>query len=142
VGLSQETTCFISISYFDDDDQFADFVVHEAAHVFHNCKRESLGLAGSRRREWLLDIDYAKRETFAYACEAYARISAISAKAALRQQAVEQHAAASLPPDDRVDHDEYLDILDEAVRARNGWQRILKRCAPIRGLRPAAAATS
>jgi hypothetical protein len=76
VGLNQETTCYVAMSYFDEDDPFADFVVHEAAHVFHNCKRETLGLAATRRREWLLEIDYAKRETFAYACEAYSRISA------------------------------------------------------------------
>jgi hypothetical protein len=30
------------------------------------------------------------------------------------------------------DYDEYLDIPGEAVRARNGWQSILKRCAPAR----------
>jgi hypothetical protein len=30
------------------------------------------------------------------------------------------------------DYDEYLDIPGGAVRARNGWQRILKRCAPAR----------
>jgi hypothetical protein len=41
VGLSQETTCYVAMSYFDEDDPFADFVVHEAAHVFHNCKRET-----------------------------------------------------------------------------------------------------
>lgn len=36
VGLSEETTCYVSMSYFEKDDPFADFVVHEAAHVFHN----------------------------------------------------------------------------------------------------------
>jgi len=52
----------------------SDYAIHEAAHIFHNCKREMIGLPATRRREWLLDIDYAKRETFAYACEAYSRI--------------------------------------------------------------------
>lgn len=28
----------------------------------------------TRRREWLLDIDFRKRETFAHACETYNRI--------------------------------------------------------------------
>lgn len=27
-----------------EEDEFADFVVHEAAHVFHNTKRRTLGL--------------------------------------------------------------------------------------------------
>ena len=136
VGLSQETTCYVSMSYFREDDPFADFVVHEAAHVFHNCKRESLGLAESRHREWLLNIDYPRRETFAYACEAYSCISAMAVDTRQRQQALERHAETALPPDDRVDHDEYLDILHEAVRARNGWQRILKRCSPGQSRRP------
>ncbi len=141
VGMSQETTCYVAMTYFDEEDPFADFVVHEAAHVFHNCKRETLGLAETRRREWLLEIDYVKRETFAYACEAYSRISSAADNSRQRLQALEQHAQGALPPDDRVDHDEYLDILDEAVRGRNGWQRILKRCAPSRVRHPSALKT-
>ncbi|NUP86398.1 MAG: hypothetical protein HUU30_11695 [Burkholderiaceae bacterium] len=142
VGLSQEMTCYVAMSYFDEDDPFADFVVHEAAHVFHNCKRETLGLAQTRRREWLLEIDYVKRETFAYACESYSRISSTAGNPRQRLQALEQHALGPLPPDDRVDHGEYLDILGEAVRARNGWQRILKRCAPSRVRRPSVPMTT
>jgi hypothetical protein len=133
VGLSQETTCYVSMSYFHETDPFADFVVHEAAHVFHNCKRTAIGLEESRRHEYLLNIDYFKRETFAYACEAYSRISLMATATKFRKEALQRHAEALLPPDDRVDHHEYLDILGEAVRARNGWQRILKRCAPVSG---------
>jgi hypothetical protein len=33
-----------------------------------------IGLPETRTREWLLPIDFRKRETFGYACEAYARI--------------------------------------------------------------------
>jgi hypothetical protein len=130
VGLSEETTCYVSASYFHETDPFADFVVHEAAHVFHNCKRIMLELPYSGRKEYLLNIDYKRRETFAYACEAYSRISTMAAGISQRQDALARHAQALLPPDDRVDHDEYLDILGEALTARNGWQRILKRCAP------------
>lgn len=74
VGLSEATTCFVSLEYFVQQDKFADFIVHEAAHVFHNSKRERLGLRSTRRREFLLEIDFHQRETFAYACEAYSRI--------------------------------------------------------------------
>ncbi|ACC76451.1 hypothetical protein C9I56_33275 [Paraburkholderia caribensis] len=133
VGLSEETTCYVSMRYFEETDPFADFVVHEAAHVFHNCKRTTVGLNGSRHGKYLVNVDYKRRETFAYACEAYFRITAMATGTRQRRDALEQHAETSLPPDDRVDHDEYLDILDEAVQARNGWQRILKRCAPIEG---------
>ncbi|ACC75951.1 hypothetical protein PPMP20_17945 [Paraburkholderia phymatum] len=130
VGLSEQTTCYISMSYFQETDPFADFVVHEAAHAFHNCKRATVGLRESSRGEHLLNIEYAKRETFAYACEAYSRISSMAAGVKQRLETLERHADGFLPPDDRVDHEEYLDILGEAVKSRNGWKRILKRCAP------------
>jgi hypothetical protein len=38
-----------------------------------------------------------------------------------------------MPADDRLDVEEYLDILREAVAARNGWKRILARCSPPQG---------
>ena len=44
VGLSEEQTCYVSPAYFSEDDPYADFVVHEMAHVFHNCKRRTAGL--------------------------------------------------------------------------------------------------
>ena len=130
VGLSEETTCYVSPAYFTSQDDFADYVVHEAAHVFHNCKRATVGLKETRRREFLLDIDYRKRETFAYACEAYSCIVARGGTAADRRAALGAHADGSLPGDDSIDLDEYLDILQEAVEARNGWKRMLQRCAP------------
>jgi len=76
VGISEGTTCYVSPDYFAEDDPFADFVVHEAAHIFHNCKRRTMGLRDTRTREWLLDIEFRKRETFVYSCEAYACIAA------------------------------------------------------------------
>ncbi|WP_288830904.1 hypothetical protein [uncultured Paraburkholderia sp.] len=132
VGLSEEMKCYVSMVYFEETDPFADFVVHEAAHVFHNCKRSSVGLDESRRREYLLNIECAKRETFAYSCEAYSRISSMATSMKQRQEALEEHAKGPFPPDERVDHDEYLDILREAIGSRNGWQHILKRCAPAK----------
>lgn len=57
VGISEETTCYVSPDFFAEDDPFADFVVHEAAHIFHNCKRGTLGLRETRTKEWLLDIE-------------------------------------------------------------------------------------
>jgi hypothetical protein len=67
VGLSEEMICFVSPRYFSDPDPASDFVVHEVAHIFHNCKRRTAGLSETRRKEWILDIAFHKRETFAYA---------------------------------------------------------------------------
>lgn len=50
VGLSEEGTCYLSTDYLSSEDPFADFVVHEAAHTFHNCKRSSVGLRETRTR--------------------------------------------------------------------------------------------
>ena len=108
---------------------FDDFIVHEAAHVFHNWKREYAGLPFSRRKEWPLDIEFCKRETFAYSCEVYARILEQASTAKTRLAMVEQYAADPFG-DERIDVQEHVDILREAATARNGWKRILASCAP------------
>jgi hypothetical protein len=132
VGLSEETSCYLSLDYLKEpcDDPFADYLVHEAAHVFHNCRRCTIGLPETRTRHTLLNIHYAKRETFAYACEAYSRILTMSKSAKGRRDALALHAQGPLPNEDIVDRIEYLGILGEAVSARNGWKRILQACAP------------
>ncbi len=50
VGLNEETTCYASIEYFRNHNPFDDYVIHEAAHIFHNCKREMIGLSATCRR--------------------------------------------------------------------------------------------
>jgi hypothetical protein len=132
VGLSEETTCYVSLEYFEERDPFADFIVHEAAHIFHNCKRHTLGLPETRRREWLLDIEYRKRETFAYSCEAYSRILERAASAAARRQLADEYGATTRIAEERVNPTEVADVVREAAAARNGWKVILKRCAPSR----------
>jgi hypothetical protein len=132
VGLSEETTCYVSMKYFNHNNPYEDYVIHEAAHIFHNCKRELIGLPAIRRCEWLLDIDYAKRETFAYSCEAYSRILEMGENRSERIQLLSEHIEGPMPPDDRVDEDEYVDILRESVPARNGWKLILDRCSPTK----------
>ena len=129
VGMSVGTTCYISMEYFGEQDDLSDYVVHEAAHVFHNTKRLTIGLAGTKRREWLLPIQFRKRETFAYACEAYSRILEIAKKPADRRALVETLSARPLPSDDRVDPDEYIAILTEAANRKNGWKSILAHCS-------------
>jgi hypothetical protein len=135
LGLSEETTCYVSVEYFTGSGRFDDFIVHEAAHVFHNCKRQTIGLNHTRRREWLLEIEFAKRETFAHACEAYSRILVLGKRPADRRALLFDLEREPLPGAPGVDPDEYVDVLREAVAARNGWKRILARCAPSRRAR-------
>jgi len=127
-GFSEETTFYVSMAYFGDDDPFADWVVHEAAHVFHNWKREFVGLPSTRTREFLLPIDYKKRELFAYACEAYATILEKAESPADRRRLHAEYAANWAPSADRMDRSELIAAVAEAVDARNGWKRILRRC--------------
>jgi hypothetical protein len=136
VGLSEETTCYVSPEYFAEDDPFADFIVHEAAHIFHNCKRATIGLPETRTRVWLLDIEYRKRETFAYACEAYAHVLQRGEHPAERRTLAEEYGCAVRISEERVDATEAASIVRDAAAARNGWKAILARCAPTR--RPVA----
>jgi hypothetical protein len=127
VGVSEEGTCYLSTDYFSSKDPFADFVVHEAAHTFHNCKRSSVGLRETRTRCWLLNISFRRRETFAYCCEAYARILEQTKGFAKRRVLADEFARRVNISDDRVDRAEVVAIIYEAVKARNGWKVILER---------------
>ena len=131
VGMSEETTCYVSPDYFTEGDPFADFIVHEAAHIFHNCKRRTIGLYETRRKEWLLDIEFTKRETFAYSCEAYARIVARAKSPTERRALAVEYGSKRRISAERVDPAEVASIVAEASNARNGWKVILARCAPI-----------
>ncbi|MEO8268256.1 MAG: hypothetical protein ABI557_00970 [Aureliella sp.] len=128
VGFSANTTCYVSMAYFEETTPFADYVVHEAAHVFHNARRRDAGLMGRREDAWLLPIDFRKRETFAYACEAYSRICELADGAPARRSQLEELKGLPLPPDERVESDEYVDLLTNAVNCRIGWKAILEGC--------------
>ncbi len=130
VGISEETTCYVSPDYFAEDDPFADFIVHEAAHIFHNCKRRTIGLRETRTKEWLLNIEFRQRETFAYSCEAYARIVARAKDVVARRALAAEYGAERRISEERVDPAEVASIVAEAAAARNGWKVILARCAP------------
>ncbi|MHB8590132.1 MAG: hypothetical protein ACYDA0_15010 [Candidatus Dormibacteraceae bacterium] len=129
VGFSEETTCYVSAEYFENVHPFADFLVHEAAHIFHNCKRATIGLAQTRRHEWLIEIAFRRRETFAYSCEAYSRILERSPRAAERQQLAAEFGRTASIPDSGASSAEVANIVREAASARNGWIVIRRRCA-------------
>lgn len=130
LGMNEETRCYVSLTYFEEENPFADYVVHEAAHIFHNTKRQRVGLHHTRHREWMLEIEFHKRENFAYTCEVYSRILEQGRTPSRRRALFEEYRQDPIVADDRVDTEEHLDILAEAVAARNGWRRILRRCAP------------
>ena len=77
-----------------------------------------------------VELEFTKRETFAYVCEAYSRIAALAESKSERLVLLDEHAKAVTLSDERVNREEYLDILGEAVATRSGWKRILERCAP------------
>lgn len=132
LGLSEGTQCLVSLDYFEDleADPFADYVVHEVAHLFHNNKRRYVDLPAKGRHEWILDIEFRKRELFAHACEFYSRIAAAAIGRRGREALVEEFAPRAGGFSEQVDADVLVDVLREASGARNGWQRILRRCAP------------
>ena len=88
----------------------------------------TIGLPEIQHQERLLPIEFRKRETFAYAIEAYSRICELAKKPAERRALFAELASHPLPPTDFVETEEYLDILKEAISQRNGWKAILKRC--------------
>jgi hypothetical protein len=117
------------MNYFSSIDPYEDSVVHEAANVFNYAKRERLGLRHTRNNEWLLDLDFRKRETCAYCCEAYSRLLDLEDKRTSRHSRLEA-AESNLPSDERVDPDAYIDVLREALSTHIGWKRVLSHCTP------------
>jgi hypothetical protein len=99
--------------------------------VFHNCKRATLGLRETRAKKWLLDIEYRKRETFAYACEAYAGVLKRGKLPAERLALAEEYGGCVRISEERVDTGEVACIVRAAAAAPNGWKVILARCAPM-----------
>jgi hypothetical protein len=140
-GFSQDTTCYVSPQYFREDHRFADFIVHEAAHVFHNCKRSTLGLNETRSKVWLLDVEYRRRETFAYSCEAYSRILELGRCPADRQALADEFGLTVSIADERADDHEVARIVRAATAARNGWKLILAECQGV-SPRPVVSARS
>ena len=129
VGMGEETTSYVSMIYFAESDPFADYVVHEMAHVFHNWKRAWTGLLPIRHREFLLNIKFAKRELFAFACEVYSRILEMGWCRRERRSLLDRFAHESHIAGKGKERVELLEILSAAVEARNGWKRILEKCA-------------
>lgn len=141
LGVSQETICYVSADYFGEQRRLDDYVLHEVAHVFHNWKRHYAGLKETRTREWLLEIEFKKRETFAYSCEAYGWIVEHARTRRERIAMAQEYATGVVRfGDEDLDTNELASIVSEACEARNGWKVILRRCAAQRRSRREALA--
>jgi hypothetical protein len=121
VGLSEETTCWVSGILRAEGAVRRHRRARGGAHLpqlqtaHDRAARDApQGVAASDR--------VPEAETFAYGCEAYARILDLGAGPADRRALLHELSRGQLPAAERVDGDEYLDILREAVEARNGWR--------------------
>ena len=72
------------------------------------------------------------RETFAYACEAYRRICELARGPQARRAVLEKLKQLPPPPDERVNADEYFELLTHAVNRGNGWKAIVEGCSEQR----------
>ena len=128
VGLSDGTSCYVTAEYLNARDHFSDFLVHEVAHMFHNCHRHQLGLVQTVDTKYPLPIDYRRHETFAYSCEFFSCITARATLPADRLALVAVLEASWRADEERVDIGLVVDILRQAVVAPDGWQVVLQRC--------------
>jgi hypothetical protein len=127
--MSVGTTCFVSMDYFRANHRFADFVVHDAAHIFHNCKRRTLGLPETR------GPNGCSRSTSRSARPSPTRVRPT---AVFSSSPMAPTRGASYISNSRVDPSwemrwrarDYLEAVRAAIAARNGSKRILHACAP------------
>lgn len=130
VGLSSETACYVSALYFLESNTASDFVIHEAAHIFHNWKRARAGLRSTPTREWLLPVAFTRRETFAYSCEAYGWVMEQAANGRETAALLDEFAAyAPHLTEPTIEPEEVVAIVRAACTRKNGWKYILSRCA-------------
>lgn len=60
------------------------------------------------------------------------RILELGETRSARSSFLSELSEGAMPPDERVDGTEYVEILREAIAARNGWKRIFEKCSPVR----------
>ena len=65
----------VSWSAYETKDPYSEVVAHEAAHMLHYLKPSHYGLRVRRGLERFVDIEFRHRELFAYASEAYSRVT-------------------------------------------------------------------
>jgi hypothetical protein len=119
-------------SAYQTDDPYSDVVVHEAAHMLHYLKPSHYGLNVRRGQERFVDIEFHRRELFAYACEAYSRVVLYAgrrSRIAFAEKMLD--GAFSFP---RTQIKEVAALVVSAARARNGW-RLIREATVIHNTR-------
>jgi hypothetical protein len=99
---------------------FTDVVVHEVAHLLHTLQPADVGLAGAPGP--LLAVPPRRRETFAYACEAWATLAGAAPED--RHARVDAFRATRAVDDARVDRARLDALLVAGAGTGNGWGEI------------------
>jgi hypothetical protein len=123
-------------SAYQNDDPYSDVIVHEAAHLLHYLKPEHYGLQIRRGQERFVDVEFRHRELFAYACEAYYRVTLQGERKSRIWFAEKMRQEAFSFPSDQIEPVAALVLA--AARARNGW-RLIRNATTIRSTRRRAA---
>lgn len=121
-GISGGSYAHCRWSAFHSDDAYSDVIVHEAAHLLHYLKPELCGLRVPKTKERFVDVDFHRRELFAYTCEAYSCVlQRGNHTSRLGFAGMMRDDAFSFPDDQIV---QISDLVAAATRARNGWRTI------------------
>jgi hypothetical protein len=98
-GLCAAGHAWVLPRAFAAPEGFTDVVVHEVAHLLHTLRGEDVGLPTVGP---LLRVPPLRRETFAYACEVWARVTADAATPPERIERLRVFRATAAPEDARV----------------------------------------
>lgn len=91
--------------------------------------------------EQRLRTEFRERETFAYACEAYACVVRHTKRPAERVARAAEVPDCFGTGDARVEPGAIAEIVRNAAERRNGWKLILERCAPSKRRRRSSRTT-
>lgn len=115
-------------SAYETKDPYSDVVVHEGAHMLHYLKPRHYGLRERRGQERFVDVEFAHRELFAFACETYSRVVQCDGRSSRVAFAEKMREGAFSFP--RAHLDEVADLVLSAARVRNGW-RVIREATEI-----------
>jgi hypothetical protein len=134
-GVSAGNFAHVRLSAYETKDPYSDVIVHEAAHLLHYLKPAHYGLHVRRGQERFVDIEFCRRELFAFACEAYSRVVRHNERKSRISFAEEMKERALSFPRDQIE--EVAALVLSASRARNGW-RVIREATVIRRVRRSA----
>ncbi|PYT24115.1 MAG: hypothetical protein DMG58_26635 [Acidobacteria bacterium] len=131
-GLSTGDFTHVRCSAYETNDPYSDVTVHEAAHLLHYLKPEHNGLHVRRGQERFVDVEFRYRELFAFACEAYSRVTRHRDRQSRISFAEKMQEDAFSFPTGHIE--EVAALVLAAARARNGW-RVIHEASVIHEIR-------